>query len=795
MQAKAQRDKTRKQNAKKKAQTAQKQRTQNARVKYGKNGGFVVPKGNGRVNDRIQEQIKRSARKPGAADIVLRADGGHGTDTRVSEHQVVRLSKVANLDETMDIRVPLRTTTLESLAYGIALYALKRGLGTQLGYANLYYAYVYLVQTFLTTARGTFPAVQQAPRWFWAICEALKPKTRPFKTGSVSYRWEPDAPNDYVPAQFKDFGGYRGWLSTPDPDPLNTTNGFPNINSGLVPPYSETLGTQAIQLIFDCFGESFITEKTAYEETWLNSDTSAFAWSYPEWGQTLNGPGGVATTLFCEKKILAPIFAKFAMYQADGVWRGAQELRKGAGSPMYICPRSIEFSSMRDYGNKQSPIYKPYDFDEFFEQLSLTLGGAMSVQSGIVGEVVVQCPLTPQRAQILLRQAMIQVFGNNMGMDISVAGSGSLPWAPFSVAVNGVSQTLEASGGMLLPVFICENIRACGRKTSALLGGKKRSGVAIQDEIPILGRYAVPQLGNYQYQPEVGVPIDIYDTDLGELPISLTDGATPILLPTNWVSFDGAEIMNLANNWNLWITKLASFLSPLYTIGAEKGIDVLSTPPLTTHCSLQEPVDDLITRSKKVTSTQPQPTKPGHPGVSSAAPMGKEGMPPTRKASVSRIGTTLKKIGVTDPPPLPESDFFTTVKVVQTTSMFPLHDPVWKYLKHFIHPTAVGTVNDEQGVPFQQSLAVEPFKISYSAFDQSSTSMMSLYDKHLNASRLDVRTRLAPLTEMAEEFNELAKRGRGGLFTGIAGALGNMLGIPGSKDFMAGVSDLTGGLF
>lgn len=786
---------------------ARKNRKRAKGPKGGKNKGTVrgtsVPsnrpwQNQANANDRLKEKIKQAAQQLTAADLLLRADGGHGTDTRVSAHQVVRLSKVANVDETMDIRAGLPVATLESLAYGVILYSLKRGLGTQLGYQQLYFAYVYMVQTFLTTARGTFPSLQQAPRWFWAICEALKPKELKFKTGSVNFWWQPDQPNVFVSAYKKDFGGFTGVLGVPSALPGDTVNGFPKV---LDPgPYTEDAGSSAIQLVFDCFPESYITEKVSFEESWLGRDVSAFAWSYAEWGMMASGPGGLATTLFCEKKILAPIFAKFALYQANGIWRGAQELRKGAGSPMYIAPRSIEFSSMRDYANKQSPIFKIYDFDEFFEQLALTLAGALQIQSAIVGETAVACPLSPLRVQILLRQAMIQVFSNHMAMDIIVAGSGSLPWAPFVVAVNGVSQTLEAVGGMLLPTLFTESIRACGRKTAALGTGKgvKKRGVAIQDEVPILGRYSSPQLGNYFFQPPLPAPVvPVFTPDLLEVPISLVDGGVPLALPVDWVSFDGAEIIAICNVWNSWIQGLSSFLSPLCTIGAEKGIDVLCSLPLTDHTSLQDDEEQLagngfpVVGAKSPVVTQvlaAQSSKSSSPVLA-----GKDGMPPRKMSVEKNLGTTVKRLGVSDPPPPPESEFYTTVKMVQTTSMFPLHDPVWKYGKHFIHPTAIGNVNDEQAVPFQQSLAVEPYKISYSSFVGSNTAMMSLYDKHLNASKLDIRSRLAPATEMAEEFMELAKQGRGGLFTGIAGAIGNMLGIPGSKDFMSGVSDLTGG--
>jgi len=537
----------------------------------------------------------------------------------------------------------------------------------------------------------------------------------------------------------------------------------------------------------------------------LNSDVSAFAWSYPEWGMMAGGPGGVATTLFCEKKILAPIFAKFAIYQPSVVWRGAQELRKGAGSPMYIAPRSIEFTDMKDYANKQSPIVKLFDFDEFFEHLALICAGALQIQSTIVGETPIICPLSPLRVQILLRQAMIQVFANNMGMDLIVSGTGSLPWAPFTVSVNGVSQTLEAAGGMLLPTFFTEMIRACGRKTAALIGGKgrngKRLGVPIQDEIPILGRYSQPQLGNYLWTSPTG-PQPVFTDDLLEVPISLVDGGVPIALPIHWVSFDGSEIMAICNNWNDWIQKLSSFLTPLCTIGAEKGIDVLCSIPLTDHCNLENDVPNLGGGALAVGKPQAPvlASTSSTSSVSANSPQvskildGKGGMPPRKMSSEkSSLGTTVKRLGVADPPPPPESDFYTRIKVIQTTSMFPLHDPTWKYLKHFIHATAIGSLGDEQAVPFQQSLAVEPYKISYSSFSQSDVTTMSLYDKHLNASKLDIRSRLAPAGEMAEEFMSLAKQGRGGLFTGIAGAVGNMLGIPGSKDFMAGISDLTGG--
>jgi len=693
----------------------------------------------------------------------------------------------------MDVRCNLPIAAIENLSYGICIQAMKKGLGVQLGYDKIYYGYVYIVQAFLQAALGTFPTLQQAPVWFWNICEGLRPKTSRFKTGTINYRWESTVDTDYIPPQKKDMGGYTSFISVPDPSAGNTTNGFPNINPALIAAYTPELGEKAIQLIFDAFPQSGITKKVPWQESFLSKDVSAFAMAYQEFGTSLDNSGGLSTTVQNECFIECPILSKFARYQDGEYFRGQWELRKNAAGAMYVIPRALEFATPEDFRNKQSPIIKPYNFDEFFEVLSLTLANAMQIRSATLGETVVPCPLTPQRVQILLRQSILNQFANDKCMDLFINGLGSISWQPFVTSSNGVSQTLLASANMRVPQFFAENVRACSRKVVPL----NTDGTLVLDHLPVLGRFPeLPQLGNYQYQPADGSPpVNVYATDGGELPISLVDGATPIISPSNWVSFDGQQIMDLVNIWNGWIEDYGSFLTGLTAVSSEGGISALSTVSLTDHTNYQ-PLGSLISTGSGVTalgSAFPTVVK----STSKVQPTGVTKTDPVTGVVTSsngkNLGTVVKKVGISNPDPLPESAAFQSAKMVQTTSMYTLHSPIWKFQKLMIHPCGFGITGFEQAVPFQQTLYVEPCKISYSSYDASNTTMMSLYDKHLAMSKLDARSRLAPPSEMQVEFDELAKKGKGGLFTGLAGTIGGLLGIPGSKEFMNGVSDATGG--
>jgi len=691
---------------------------------------------------------------------------------------------------------------LESLALGVCLYALKRGLGTQLGNNEIYQAYGYLVNAFSEASRGTFPALQQAPRWFWMICESLRPKIVPFKTGSISYRWLADSDTfPLTPAPIKDFGPLALIWGTLDP--VATIDGFPAISPA--GGYSEALGTKAVQLVFDCFPGTYINEKVSLTESFLSRDASAFAMGFSDWGTQagvfLGETGGLSATIQNEVFIQCPILAKFAVYQAgSGGWRAPVETRKSAGTPMYIVPRMIEYEKERDVRNKVSPIFKVFDFDEFYEVLSLTIQGALQLASATLGEDVPVCELTPQRVQILLRQSMMSTFSNHMGMDIVVNGSGSYSWIPFSVGINGVSQTLDANTAMLLPTFLAENIRACSRKVSRIRNSRSKS-LLMQDIIPLLGRYSRPQMGNYQWLDARDDTLKpVYATVPVDTSISLIDGGSPVGAPVAYVSFDGAEINALCASWNNFITKLGSFLSPLTSVVAEKGVTCLSTLFLTDHCSYQEFGGvNVANPSGLTTVTLKEPKKavvsPKGGEVSKEKENKALGNPPvvTANSKGKSIGTSMRGIMVSDPPIPAESNWYTFNKLVYTTSTFPLEDPVWKYQKHWIHGTAIGNLSNEQQVQFQQGLAIEPFKIAVSTYELSDTTMVSLYSKHVNMAKFDYRSRLAPGSEVMNDFKTLAAQGRGGLFTGIAGAIGNMLGIPGAKEFMAGVSDVTGG--
>jgi hypothetical protein len=663
--------------------------------------------------------------------------------------------------------------SLQGLALGAISLAVKKGWGVQ-NFGDIYYAYVYLYQTFVNACNGTFPTLVSAPKWLWELLAALRPKSSRFKTGSINYKWLTGSLPGVPPFEIV-LGSASAFLGVPS---LFKVNGLIE----LIPPpaaYTTELGERAINSLFQYFPDKglFKRESDPGENAFLHGDVSVFQSVYPEWGATALGPGGIALSILGEVFDQCPMLSKFTLYQQT-FWRGSQELKKNAGTASYIVGRMSDMESIKEIRCKVSPIFKFYNFDQYFLTLTYILGLAMEQMSAdnSVKEVP-PCPLTSWAAQLLLRQTLLPRFCNEMAQDLTQTGDASEGLFPMICVNNGVSITNEALPSMLLPFVFAENCRSA---TRLLRDIHSQYGKSTIDIVPILCRpskASIPTLGNFTYQNAVtGVQPIYLPAPPSEVDVDLLDLSygNPV---KNYLTANGEYMGTLVCAWNDWIKKLGNQLTTLVSVGTEPGIAALNTVINTAHVRrlfLDNPAPAPM-------PSNPQAKRPAPPEL--AGKRLSSDRPKEKGFAVSR-----KKIGAPMPDPTtPSSSIYQFVACNNLTSTMPFLAPLMRYTRAFVHPQGFANIdfNKEQTISFQQSYQVEPNKLPYDdlaplVFDTANESI-TMDTIALASAALDIKSNLSTPSEAEIELSEMAKKGDGGFFTSLAGIIGDALGLPGVR--------------
>jgi len=728
---------------------------------------------------RYQNKKERANQKMARANGLLKELGGHGTDSRsdlTTPDSVKANLLVPTEDPSIDVEPSIDQRSLAHLALGIILRAIKKGWQNRNSprVNASFYAFVYLTETFKLVVQGTFPSMQQAPLWFWEICHALRPKTVRFKTGSITYSGQvvPSlgevTPPQLFPLQVGADAYYIFWGN---PGGVKA-NGFPILLPAV--PYNDDLGKASIGELWDVFtgdGLCKLTADPGGDNADLSQDTSAFGPVYSELGHSFQSPGGMALTAYSERFITCPMLAKFCGYQDSDVWRGFQEYHKSAGSACYILPRMSELPNIEGVKNKISPVVKFYNFDEFAEVLILTMCKARENFGTNAGNVAIgPYPLTSQQFQILLRQALIPYFSNEIAQDLrynNATDGHVLSMYPFVVGPNGASFT-SVSSGMRVPRFFAETVRAAMRSTSVLKSsfGKQLSpDRSCFDAIPILGRPAfIDQLSQYTYSAGDGVNVNFFADPGIEMPMSLIDCSITTGSSVVFVDLNGPEMTAYIDLHNAWMTSFSSYFTALTDLSAvEKGISALKTTLLTSHQRFIFAVPTVA------------------PAPSAASSKGLH-----KTSSVKDMGLSLPKRRVgAGPAPGTSSEYFRlNIGVVKATATLPQPTACWKYSSLMVKPVFLAYDGFASGSILQyQTEQVEPYTIAISTIDPvnvltnlSNTSVPSLYDFHLAAANLDCRVLASEaLSEMELDMNKLQEGGRGGFFTMLGNVLGGLV--------------------
>lgn len=478
----------------------------------------------------------------------------------------------------------------------------------------------------------------------------------------------------------------------------------------------------------------------------MYNDTSAFSVVYPEIGSTYFSVGAFRTTIYSERHIDSPILAKFSVYQPPGtaLYRGWQKAALGAGSASSVGPMWIDAGKLAIARTKFAPSIKFYNFDEIFETLSLTVATALeNLQTS--GQNVTTCPLTSQEVQILLRQAIMPLFNNDMFQDLRYEAVENVTMLPFTVGPNGAA---TGTVDMMVPTFLAENI-FCMKSFSATIN--KRFENSVITWYSVLGRPApmeAPQLGNYIF----GAGIDVYSNIPSEVPINLIDVSAPLGQSVGYLDLTRTQIQRIKETWNQWLTGLSACLSPLVSLSGRKGIRVLNCNLNTIHVEKLE--------------IPPPPVQP----VAGAQQTKKAGAKP------GPIGLSLDRLRVSaQVAPAPGSSYFSTVGERRVTSVEPIPPELWPFLSKWVLPVNFSdNTTGQSSVQALQTFLVEPNSIPKSSAGgigspaNTAFSVPDSYTRHLSCAQVDTKG-FATLVnnELIQDLISANEHSRGGFFSGL----------------------------
>jgi len=757
-----------------------------------------VSKKNQKRNRREQKTEKtalqdKKERGKEHSDAVLHETGTKGEEirnvSRAPKDSLKEKLVLPSADPSLDVPVKIDSRALQYLALGTVLRALRRGWLAQAvdPTINPYYAFIYLYNSYAAAVQGVIPQIAAAPRYFWELCYALKPKTVSFKTGQINYSPSVvDTLDEGVPAVRYLIGGPSEQLAVfwGVPGQTGSVNGFP-ILIGPSAPYSDKLGEASIASLWQVFsgdGMNQIVADVGQDKSRLYKNSSAFAAVYAELGQSWQAAGAMATTIQSERFIQSPMLSKFTVYQdSEFFWRGWHEYRKSAGSATYIAPRATELGWTSEFNNKISPIFLIYNFDEFVEQASLILVRAQELFSATVAQIgVTPYPLSFQQFKIMLRQTLLPYFNNDMAQDLrySYVDSQELQilMLPLVVGPNGYSTTSEGAG-MRMPRFFVESLRCCKRLTSEI-----KSGVI--DLVPVLCR--PPQLsmeGGYTWQPVGGeLAQDFFAPSTDQL-IDLIDCSTGIV--PDYLDLNGTALFKYITAHNNWIAGVSAHLTALTDMGTiEMGVPALNlnlTTAMHTYEFPREVIpattagDDNAMRAKGPTMRR-----------TDAITMNKKWEPKmTKTASKKKIvvgsippSTTVRAA------PKPGSDYFlNNVGIREVESLTNPLTSMWKYQSLMVKPIYFTTAQAlAAGSLIYRTFQIQPFKIPIGSVNEQFTIMNdnlilpSVYDVHLSAANLDVKATFTnTLSEVEVAFDEFQRQAKGGFFGWLGGVVGGLV--------------------
>jgi hypothetical protein len=717
------------------------------------------------------------------ADALMKLTGGHGKNvlSRAHMERQPEALAAANQDTVHDVQPSIPSSALVILAVGIVLAAKKRGWNSQNSAASQFQVLGYLVDIFRASLKGATLTFTSAPRWFVELCVALRPKRHAYIVSEAYY--EPvvietalgvtstmimgSAQEAYAlvfgEASGSPINGYRTLTPAPVYDPVVGASEFSSMWN--VFPGRDLVGTPT---------ELISPTQPSY---FMAKDCSAFAMVKSALATGYFNPGGVNQMLENEVHIDSPLLAKFcgdntiidlvvAQYR-----RGFQYASTG-GTSCAIGPRCLEFTHIDQFRKKGRAVFKFYNFDEYFEVFSLIIGGVLERCAGQTTITPKPYPLTALQTQVMLRQALIPFFNNEMAADLRMKeadgqAAGIQVLLPFSVADNGCSQT-ALSAGPEVPRFFAEMVKGARRLTADVSRGK--TGRITMDWIPILSR--PPSWGqgvNYTYGTGENVNLVYLVPPVAEVPMNLVDCSVVSGNQTLYLNLNGTELTTVIGLHNEWMAYHQPFMTGLTKLTSSAGSPLFSSVIQTRIVRAVQPIPPPEVQETTSVKGQVQP---------SSSLSGPKMVKRDSKSQMKGYSVAGKRIRQVNPVPGETGQFLVAGAEILNTNV-PVDAELEKYRTIIVSP--VVTTNDRNfsaDSGYLRALYGEGISIPYTnSKDESfggndALNIPTLYTLHQQAADLDLKNiSNSARSEIEVLLDSLDEQGHGGFLAGLGKAL------------------------
>lgn len=723
-----------------------------------------------------------------SSDLMTLA-GGHGKNPLAIVNRVAMRETLAapNQDASLDVSPLINIGSLSSLALGIVLAAKKRGWNSTNKSSNAFQVYCYLMDIFQASIQGSALEFTAAPAWFWALCDALKPKEVPWSSTRIVYEATVDLSgpsNRYSSVLPMGVAGQEYAIVFGDAIG-SSINLFPTVVPA--PVYDPALGKEQFSSLWNVFvavpGEpSEIIPMPG--STPMSKDCSAFAMVKGRFGTGYWSAGALVNWLENEVFIECPLFSKFCVPNNDQIdqanYRSSWKALASGGTACYIGPRLLEFANQGQYKNKGRAIYKFYDFEEFVEVFALIIGMVQEIVSKQQNVTLTPYPLSMQQFKVLLRQAIIPGFSNEKAADLRLApsddqGANFFPYLPLVVGDNGVSQT-AATSPPLLPLLYSEVLRGASRFLF------KGEGNQVIDFLPVLVSFRDSLISQYTWDNN-GVPTNVFAPPGGEVPIRIVDCSATIGPSTEYLSLNGDEYERIANAHNQWMDAHSAFMTTLSKYSPCDSNPLFCTITMTRLIRNIPGIGNLLSPTEKVSAEK------------LSAKSSTTRSPLVRKESKTRgVGIdSTRKVGT--PMPDVNSQFYQFLEVRRITSSVPFFAEMVKYQGVIITPLLVAESADKTaGSSFVQTAYGEGDALSLGSTladdgDAGNTSTFpTAYSAHLQQAALDVKgSTSSGYNEIEQILARDEEKGQGGWLSTISNIL--TAGGKGAKK-LAGIFDV-----
>jgi len=616
------------------------------------------------------------------------------------------------------------------------------------------------------------------------LCHAVSPKTVPFESGAVAYKFTTTGSLPYAPSlpQFQIGSIVYGYVYNLGYAAATTINGFPVVDD-TIPPYSDPLGASAFQELCQ-FMKNAVTGPSAKSSRMVAStvktpfmnDVSAFALFTQAEGVGCTGSGGgIYGQYQLEVPILHPLLALVASGTDSSTpvfpTRNFNWAIPSAGDP---CALGAIMSQLptRQLSMKRNLRIKPVDFLEFGDVLAQWAQGILqqwaiknAKQFTMAEALTAQCRITLQEMLLLLRSVIMAAFKESQAaiqgvLPFRPAATTDNEFVPFVASTNTCSyQAMD----MLLPRPFIENILALTARSVK----HPASDHDYQMYLPALGQYALDVLESSDYvvgyaasDGDVDIPVfksgilfektevsakgEKVKTGLVEVAVSLVDGSSG----SNFVFINDLKQLKALNVlWATWIKDfgLDTFSVTMGQFGTEKGINILASIAMTRVWIAASTFE--VNRQKKLNR------KPSRKEIT--------------VEDVRFRGSRMKSI-VNTP-------YASRVAINDLSQGKVLSAPYEQVLQTWILPC-----DDDELIVGEESTIIQRWQFMmgepWSVPIVSAASGESLSTMHgVYASKM-VKGQFAEQSDWSELIAEMAKTGRGGILSGlIAGLVGNFV--------------------